>query len=106
MPDEHPSRLSLVVNRLFMQEFLAAAPPCLALGMVEERRQLCGMLALRLDEAIPPAVADRGFEFGHALYGSAAFVVLHLAFAFPGFQTGAVTGSGTGPRRTRSQSVR
>jgi hypothetical protein len=55
--------------------------------MVEERQQLCGMLALRLDEAIPPAIADRGFEFGHALYGSAAFAVLHLVFAFPGFQT-------------------
>jgi len=70
-----------------MQAFLAAEPPCLALGLVEERQQPCGMLALRLDEAIPPAIADRGFEFGHALYGSTAFVVLHLVFAFPGFQT-------------------
>jgi hypothetical protein len=87
MSVEHPSRPALVVNRLFMQEFLAAEPPCLALGMVEERQQLCGMLALRLEEAIPPAIADQGFEFGHALYGSAAFAVLHLVFAFPGFQT-------------------
>jgi hypothetical protein len=87
MSVEHPSQSALVVNRLFMQAFLAAAPPCVALGMVEERQQLCGMLALRLDEAIPPAIADRGFEFGHALYGSAAFAVLHLVFAFPGFQT-------------------
>ncbi|MGE3542273.1 MAG: hypothetical protein AB7N91_33275 [Candidatus Tectimicrobiota bacterium] len=87
MSAEHLSRSALVVNRLFMQAFLAAEPPCLALGLVEERQQLCGMLALRLDEAIPPAIADRGFEFGHALYGSAAFVVLHLAFVFPGFQT-------------------
>ena len=84
---EYPLRPTLVVNRLFMQEFLAAEPPCLALGMVEEGQQLCGMLTLRLDEAIPPAIADRGFEFGHALYGSAAFAVLHLVFAFPGFQT-------------------
>jgi hypothetical protein len=45
------------------------------------------MLALRLDEAIPPAIADRGFEFGHTLYGSATFAVLHLVLAFPGFQT-------------------
>jgi hypothetical protein len=87
MSGEHPSRPALVVNRLFMQAFLAAEPPCLALGMVEERQQLCGMLALRLDEAIPPAIADRGFEFGHALYGGAAFAVLHLVFAFLGFQT-------------------
>ncbi|MGE3542092.1 MAG: hypothetical protein AB7N91_32330 [Candidatus Tectimicrobiota bacterium] len=87
MRREHPSRSALVVNRLFIQAFLAAEPPCLALGLVEERQQPCGMLALRLDEAMPPAVADRGFEFGHALYGSAAFVVRHLVCVFPGFQT-------------------
>jgi len=45
MPPAHPLRPALVVNRLFMQEFLAAEPPCLALGMVEERQRLCGMLA-------------------------------------------------------------
>jgi hypothetical protein len=87
MSVEHPSRPALVVNRLFMQEFLAADPPCLAQGMVEERQQLRGMLALRLDEAIPAASADRGFEFGHALFGNSTFAVLHLVFAFPGFQT-------------------
>ena len=83
----HPLRPALVVNRLFMQEFLAADPPCFALGMVEERQRLCGMLALRLDEAIPSAIADRGFEFGHALFGHVTFAVLHVVFAFPGFQT-------------------
>jgi hypothetical protein len=87
MSAAHPLRPALVVNRLFMQEFLAADPPCLALGMVEERQQLCAMLALRLDEAIPAAIADRGFEFGHALFGNSTFAVLHLVFAFPGFQT-------------------
>jgi hypothetical protein len=82
-----PSRPALVVNRLFMQEFLAVDPPCLALGMVEERQRLCGMLALRIDEVMPSAIADRGFEFGHALFGNTTFAVLHLVFAFPGFQT-------------------
>jgi hypothetical protein len=62
-PQDGPA---LVVHRLFMQEFLVAEPPCLAWGLVEERQQLCGMLALRLDEALPPAIADRGFAFGHA----------------------------------------
>jgi hypothetical protein len=32
-----PLQPALVVNRLFMQELLAAEPPCLALGLVEER---------------------------------------------------------------------
>ena len=87
--DEHdqPLRPALVVNRLFMQVFLSADPPCLALGMVEAQQRLCGMLALRLDEAIPAAIADRGFEFGHALFGNTTFAVLQLVFAFPGFQT-------------------
>jgi hypothetical protein len=81
-----PVRPALVVNRLFMQEFLATEPPCFALGMVEERQRLCGMLALRLDQEMPAAIADSGFEFGHALFGTTAFAVLHLVFAFPGFQ--------------------
>src|SRR2546426_1957558 len=82
-----PLRPALVVNRLFMQELLAAEPPCFALGMVEERQRLCGMLALRLDQEMPVTVAAGGFEFGHALFGTTTFVVLHLVFAFPGFQT-------------------
>ena len=87
MSATQPLRPALVVNRLFMQAFLAADPPCLALGMVEEQQRLCGMLALRLDEAIPTAIADRGFEFGHTLFGTTTFVVLHFVVAFPGFQT-------------------
>lgn len=83
----NPVRPALVVNRRFMQAFLAADPPCMALGMVEVQQQLCGMLALRLDEAIPTAIADRGFEFGHTLFGTTTFVVLHFVFTFPGFQT-------------------
>jgi hypothetical protein len=83
----NPVRPVLVVNRRFMQAFLAADPPCMALGMVEVQQQLGGMLALRLDEAIPAAIAARGFEFGHALFGTTTFAVLHLVFAFPGFQT-------------------
>ncbi len=70
-----------------MQEFLAAETLCFALGMVEERQRPCGLLALRVDEVIPTAIADGGFQFGHALFGTTAFAVLHVVFAFPGFQT-------------------
>src|SRR5712691_2383732 len=55
--------------------------------MVKERQRPCGVLALRLDEVIPAAIADGGFHFGHALFGNTTFVVLHFVFAFPGFQT-------------------
>jgi hypothetical protein len=70
-----------------MQELLAAETPCFALGMVEECQRLCGMLALRVDEEMPAAIADAGFQFGHALFGNATFAVLHVVLAFPGFQT-------------------
>jgi hypothetical protein len=53
-----PLRPALIVNRLFMQKFLAAETPCFALGMVEECQRLCGMLALRVDEEMPAAIAD------------------------------------------------
>jgi hypothetical protein len=78
---------TLTVNRHFMRAFLAADTPCFALGMLEERGRQYGLLALRPDEEIPAEVSDRGFSFGHALFGSAAFEVLHFALAFYGFQT-------------------
>ncbi len=78
---------ALTVNRSFMRAFIAADAPCFALGMVEERGRQCGLLALRLEEEIPSEVSDSGFNFGHALFGSAAFEVIHFAFEFYGFQT-------------------
>ncbi len=70
-----------------MQEFIAADRPCFALGMVEERGRPCGFLALQTEEEIPSEVSDVGFNFGHALFGSADFEVVHFAFEFYGFQT-------------------
>ncbi len=61
--------------------------PCFALGMVEEHGRPCGLLALRPAETIPAAVSDVGFNFGHALFGSAAFEVIHFVFEFYGIQT-------------------
>jgi hypothetical protein len=80
-------RPTLVVHRGFMQAFLAAPRPCCALGLVEERGRPYGLLALRLDAPLPPAVTNAGFRFGHSLLGTAAFEVLHFAFAFSGFRT-------------------
>jgi hypothetical protein len=70
-----------------MREFIAADAPCFALGMVEEHGRQCGFLALRTDQEIPAEVSDVGFNFGHALFGSADFEVIHFAFEFYGFQT-------------------
>ncbi len=78
---------TLTVNRQFMRAFIDADTPCFALGMVEEQGRQCGFLALRPEEEIPAAVSDVGFNFGHALFGSADFAVMHFAFEFSGFQT-------------------
>lgn len=83
----HDLRPALTVNRLFMQEFIEAEPPCFALGLVEERKRQCGFLALRPDEVIPADVTAQGFNFGHSLLGSATFEVVHFAFEFSGFKT-------------------
>jgi hypothetical protein len=44
---------TLVVNGQLMRDFLAAPAPCFTLGVVEERRQPRGFLALRPAEPIP-----------------------------------------------------
>ena len=82
-----PRRPPLILNRPFVQDFLAAEAPCFALGLVEEGGQPCGLFALRPGELIPPEVTGRGFRFGHSLLGTAEFEVIHFAFEFYGFET-------------------
>ena len=89
-PEAPPSNVHtllprLTVNRTFLREFLSEPTPCFALGLVEERQQQYGFLALRPDELIPPDVMNGGFRFGHSLMGSADFEVIHFAFEFYGF---------------------
>src|SRR5258708_32811631 len=62
-------------------------PPCSGLGLVEERKQRCGFLALRPAEVIPPEISGLGFNFGHALLGTTEFEVIQFVFHFYGFET-------------------
>lgn len=78
---------TLTVNRTFMQAFLDAPTPCFALGLVEERQQQRGLLALRPDTPLPPTSLNGGFRFGHSLLGTASFEVVQFAFEFAGFGT-------------------
>jgi len=87
MNPEHPGRSTLTVNGSFIRDFLAAESPCFALGLVEEQRRLGGFLALRPPKAIPPAITDAGFRFGHCLLGTADYMVVQFVFAFYGFET-------------------
>jgi hypothetical protein len=77
----------LTVNRRFITEFISADTPCFALGMVEVRKRHCGFLAIRPDQVIPAQSMQAGFRFGYSLFGNAAFLVVHFAFEFYGFQT-------------------
>jgi len=78
---------TLTVNKIFINEFISADPPCFALGMIEERKRKCGFLALRPGETIPPEVSARGFNFGHVLLGNTNFEVIQFLFHFYGFKT-------------------
>ena len=78
----YPFLPKLTVNGQFIRDFIAAEPPCFALGLVEERKQECGFLALRPDEIIPREISAVGLNFGHALLGTAQFVVIQFAFEF------------------------
>jgi len=87
MSNVYPLLPRLIVNGRFIGDFLAAPAPCCALGLLEERQTIRGLLALRPAEAIPPAVSNVGFNFGHSLLGTADFEVVHFAFQFYGFAT-------------------
>ena len=82
-----PQLPTLTVNRPFIAEFVGSDTPCFTLGVVEVEDQECGLLALRPSERIPPEVSGIGFSFGHSLYGSRTYEVIHFSFMFYGFQT-------------------
>lgn len=87
MSNIYPLLPKLTANRQFISDFVAAKAPCFALGMVEERKQKLGLMALRPSGAIPPETMALGFNFGHSLLGDGHFEVVHFAFGFYGFGT-------------------
>jgi hypothetical protein len=54
-------------------------------GLVEEQPRICGFLAIRPNETLPPNVTATGFRFGHSLFGIWQYRVVHFAFEFYGF---------------------
>src|ERR1700730_12175288 len=81
------NRPKLTVNGQFMRDFMAEESPCFALGLVEERKQPRGFLALRPAEVIPPEISGLGFNYGHDLLGTTEFEVIQFVFHFYGFET-------------------
>jgi hypothetical protein len=93
---------TLAVNGQLMRDFLAATAPCFTLGLVEERREARGFLALRPAEPIPAEVSADGFDLGHAVLGTSTYEVVHFAFQFYGFATYHVL---LNPRNSLAQTV-
>ena len=77
----------LTLNRVFIQDLMAATPPCFALGYVECQGSISGFMAVRPATAIPERSTDQGFRFGHSMLGSATHQVIHFAFEFYGHTT-------------------
>lgn len=52
VPTDNPTLPRLAVNRGFIAEFVAADPPCFALGLVKVDGARCALVALRPERAI------------------------------------------------------
>lgn len=72
----------LTLNRDFIDEFMAQPETCCALGVIEERRRVLPLVAIRPGCSLPLAVTEQGFMFGHSVLGTSAYEVVHLAFTF------------------------
>jgi hypothetical protein len=77
----------ITMNRQFVDDFISADVPCFAMGVVEERKRKCAFLALRTVETIPSNITNVGFNFGHTVFATSEFEVVHFAFEFYNFQT-------------------
>jgi len=82
MGGDHVVLPKLTLNRLFVDDLMAAKTPCFALGYVEARQSISGFLALRPDRTIPSASTDQGFCFGHCVLGLGGSPVLQFTFEF------------------------
>jgi hypothetical protein len=82
-----PLQPRMVVNSRFMSAFLAATAPSFGLGVVEERKQQTGFLAVRPDPPIPIEALSAGFRFGHTLVGRRDVEAIDFVFDFYGQAT-------------------
>ena len=72
----------LTLNERFLRAFMAAEAPCAALGLVEEAGQAKGFVAARIDERLPMAAAQSGFDVGYELIGTARYPLMHFILNF------------------------
>lgn len=87
MGEVHNFLPRLTVNKLFIQDLMAAQSPCFALGYVEDRGEKCGFIAMKPEISIPNQVTNQGMNFGHSVLGTEKYKVLHFGFEFYGHTT-------------------
>lgn len=76
---------TLIMNGRLIRDLMAEQKPCCAVGLVEEGNRSYAFVALRPPASIPADVTAGGFNFGHAVLGTAAYEVIQFAFEFYGF---------------------
>ncbi len=62
-----------------------AKAPCCALGLIRERQQRLGLVALRLGKAITGDITAAGVNFGSGVLVNKTFEVVQFSFQFYGF---------------------
>ncbi len=72
----------LTMNRRFVQDFLAAPPPCFAFGFVEDQGQVMGCIAMRPARPLPVRSTQQGFRLGHCVLGLGEQPVFQFTFEF------------------------
>ena len=87
MTNIYPLLPKLTLNRRFVHDFLDASEPCCAVGVIEERKQVLPLLALRPGVTLPNHITAHGFEFGHSVLGDNDYEIVQFAFEFRGFAT-------------------
>ncbi|MDT7520651.1 hypothetical protein RAE19_18480 [Rhodoferax sp. TBRC 17660] len=87
----------LTLHRQFAEDLWAAKAPCFALGMVEERQEPMGLLALRPPKAMPKEAMALGFnlaKYAHPLYRDFQLKqerIFFYLFAFPHLKSDQLT---------------
>ena len=77
----------LILNGLFMQDFMKSKVSSFGLGYVKEGGMKKGFLALKLTEEVPKNSTQQGFNFGHSVLELNGNPIFHFAFRFYDFKT-------------------
>lgn len=82
MTNVRPLVPRVTVNRRFVHALMSQERACCALGLIEVRKEVFGLLALRPEPPVSSAASADGFELGHQLLVARGGEVVRLSFEF------------------------